>query len=149
MALRMALSILLPVLAYLLSMKVYFTIILAISSIVSSIYYVFFSKNHRSSSFQLLTMVLLLAVMVLGWAKKLGAPGALQLTLALLASPLLDLRSSKLKRLLLSSPFWFFTAWAVGEIFSVRYGRWGYLLSLLIIPIVWRDMRSEEVQKTE
>lgn len=148
-ALRIALAILLPVVSHLTHAGTGLTVLLAVSAISSSVYYTLFTSNHRASSFQILTMVLLLAVVLLGWARGLGSPGALQLSLALLFSPLLSVKAGSLKRLIAISPFWFFTGWAVGEIFSTRYGDWGYLLSVLVLPIVWRDFRGEKVQKAQ
>ena len=144
MALRLAVGVLIPALVYVLSNNTLLLVLCVISAPLSSVYYAFFSRSHRNSSFQFLTSVLLLAVIVLGKLKGIGSPGAIQLSLALLFSPLLDFR-----KFMASLPFWFFTAWAVGEIFSIRYGQWGYLLSLVVVPIVWRYFKGGKVQKAE
>ena len=145
---RVALSILVPVFSYIFGYNI-ISIVGGVSSIFSSVYVVFKSKSERTASFQIMTVILLLSSIILGKFKGIGHPGALYLSIALFFVPLLDYPKPGLKRALITSPFWFFIALAVGEIFSVRYGRFGYLLSLVVVPIVWRDSRFGKVQKAE
>lgn len=112
-------------------------------------------RDAKASSFNFLTLLLALAVLVLGYFKGIGYPGLFSLALAVAFSFTLDLNPKGATRFFISLPFWFFTAWAVGEIFASKYGKWGFLLSLVIIPIYLRDVMrkrgkgEEQIQKTE
>ena len=124
-------------------------LLISIFFILGSVYF-FKQRNRRPDGLNFLTLVLALSVLVLGKLKGVGAPGLCELSLAVLFSPLLDFETSKrIAKFLLPAPFWFFVALAVGEIFSVRYGRWGILLSLVVVPIYIRDVLSSKVSEKE
>ncbi len=113
-------------------------------------------RQKRAESLNFLTLLLALAATVLGGLKGIGSPGVFYLALAAVFTPLLSFKAKGVKRAVLIAPFWLFTALAVGDIFSVRYPSWGYLLSLIIIPIYLRDLKlneygveGDEIQKTE
>ncbi len=143
--LGLALAVLAPILGYLAGVKGWIVAVGGVATVMSGIYFLK-ERERRAESFNRLTLVLLIAVTVMAWMKKIEVPAFLQLSLASLSTIPLDIsyRSKKL----LSIPFWFFTWWGIGEIFSLRYGGWGYMVALVVALIAWRDLRGK-VQKAQ
>ena len=143
--LELSLSILVPILGYFAGVSSLSIIIAGVSVIVAGVYFLK-EREVRSTSFFRLTLLLILAVTVMAWMKKLPVPGYLWLSIAALSTVFLDI-SYRGKRYF-SIPFWFFTWLGVGEIFSLRYGRWGYMIAGVVALIAWRDLVGK-VQKAE
>ncbi len=143
--LNLALSILVPVLGYFTKISGWILIVSGIAAVSGSLYFLK-DRSQKATNFNRLTLVLIIAVAVMAWAKGMVTPGFLPLSLAVLSTPLLDISYGG-KRIL-SAPFWLFIYWGVSEIFSIRYGGWGYLMGSVIVLIAWRDL-SGKVQKTE
>jgi hypothetical protein len=143
--LNLALAVLVPVLGYLADVGVARLTVSGMSVIIGSLYFIK-ERTHRAMSFNRLTLVLIIAITLMAWMKKIPVPGFLPLSLAVLSTPLLDISYSK--RRFFSVPFWFFTWWGIGEIFSLRYGHWGYMIAGVVGLIAWRDL-SGKVQKAE
>ncbi len=143
--LSIALSIVVPVLGYFAKVKTWILIVSGISAVAGSVYFLK-ERSQKAESFNKLTLILLIAVSILAWAKKIPVPGFLPLSLAVLSTPLLDLSYNG--RRFLSIPFWIFTYWGVSEIFSLRYSGWGYLIGAVVALIAWRDVFGK-VQKTQ
>ena len=159
MLLRISIAILTVALIYIFG--IYSGALAALTSafIIGGTLYFLKERSQRAASLNFLTLLLALAVVVLGHLKGIGAPGLFPLSLAILFTFTTDFRLSGAARFLVPLPFWFFTAWAVGEIFAARYGKWGLLLGLVVIPIYLRDAlgghkgenerEDEQIQKTE
>lgn len=143
--LELSLSILVPILGYFAGVSTPVVVIAGASTIVAGVYFIK-EREARSTSFFRLTLLLILAVTVMAWMKKLPVPGYLWLSLAAFSTILLDI-SYRGKRYL-SIPFWFFTWLGVAEIFSLRYGKWGYMIGGVVALIAWRDLVGK-VQKAE
>ncbi len=143
--LSIALSILVPILGYFTKVQTWVLVISGISTVAGSAYFLK-ERSHKAESFNRLTLILIIAVAVLAWAKKIPTPGFLPLSLAVLSTPLLD--KSYGGRRFLSIPFWIFTYWGVSEIFYLKYSYWGYLIGSVVVLIAWRDVFGK-VQKTQ
>ncbi len=143
--LSVALSIIVPILGYFTNVQTWVLVVSGVSAVAGSVYFLK-ERSHKAESFNRLTLVLIIAVAILAWAKKIPTPGFLPLSLAVLSTPLLD--KSYVGKRFLSIPFWIFTYWGVSEIFSLRYSSWGYLIGSVVALIAWRDVFGK-VQKAQ
>jgi len=150
MLLRIAILILNIVFLYIFKVKgwIYLSIFMAAGTVPL----LFKENSKKASSFNFLTLIFAMAVIVLGSLKGIGTPGIWQLSLAILFTPLLSFKN---KKYIYSLPFWFFIGWAIGEIFAQKYGNWGYLLSIAAALLYIKDIKEKEekkddkIQKTE
>jgi len=113
----------------------------AILLAVGTVYFFFRDSHKKASSFNFLTLIFVMAVVVLGSLKGIGTPGLLQLSLAVLSTPLLAFER---KKAVSSIPFWVFVGWAIGEIFAEKYGNWGYMLSLIALFLYIKDILEKK-----
>ncbi len=143
--LSVALSIIVPILGYFAKVNTWLLVLSGIFAIAGSVYFLK-ERSQKAESFNRLTLILLIAVTVLAWAKKIPVPGFLPLSLAVFSTIFLDLSYSGKRSF--SIPFWIFIYWGVSEIFSLRYSRWGYLMGAVVALIAWRDIFGK-VQKTQ
>ena len=143
--LSLALAIVVPILGYFAKVRMWVLIVSGVSAAAGSIYFLK-ERSRKAESFNRLTLVLIIAVSILAWAKKIPVPGFLPLSLAVLSTPFLDI--SYMGKKFLSIPFWIFTYWGVSDIFSLRYSGWGYLIGGVVALIAWRDLFGK-VQKTQ
>jgi len=143
--LSVALSIIVPILGYFAKVNTWLLVLSGIFAIAGSVYFLK-ERSQKAESFNRLTLILLIAVTVLAWAKKIPVPGFLPLSLAVFSTIFLDLSYSGKRSF--SIPFWIFIYWGVSEIFSLRYSEWGYLMGAVVALIAWRDIFGK-VQKTQ
>ncbi len=113
---------------------------------VGTAFFFFREAQRKASSFNFLTLIFIMAVVVLGSLKGMGTPGLWQLSLAVLFTPLLVFER---KKAVFSIPFWLFTGWAIGEIFARKYGNWGYMLSLTAVFLYIKDILEKRKEEKE